>query len=202
VYRIIGGVIRDELLQHSLEILQLRDDKGRFGLRCSEYLNDANDKTPRPLLSGTSVVPLSHGEFAVIGGGATCFSMGTFWNTGVYTFHSSNDRTNGEPSPLDTMVWAHEKTIDIIPGERSVPFRQRPAPNGQSNEQVSISSIPRVKLQTANDFTELLRRGEPAVIEGLDLGSCVSNWTLDYLVDKVGHDRKVGHSHPFITPKH
>jgi len=37
----------------------------------------------------------------------------------------------------------------------------------------------------------LVKDGKPAVLEGLDLGSCVSRWELGYLAGKVGQDRKV-----------
>lgn len=33
---------------------------------------------PRPLITGSSVVSPQNGEIVIIGGGATCFSMGSF----------------------------------------------------------------------------------------------------------------------------
>jgi len=118
--------------------------------------------------------------------------MGTFWNKSVYTFQPAKFTTGGELLPSDnTVSLVHEKAIDIIPGERSIPLRPKPEIEGGSDGNFQIKTIPRVKLHTPEEFTALLRKGQPAVIEGLDLGSCVSAWNLEYLTDKVGTNQKV-----------
>ncbi|KAK0651390.1 hypothetical protein B0T16DRAFT_403822 [Cercophora newfieldiana] len=184
-YKVIGGVIRDELLQHSMEIMQLDDDStdGLGAIKLSRYSGTVEDGfPPRPLLIGTSTIPLSDGRFVVMGGGATCFSMGTFWNKGVYTFSLNEDKKS---------VWTLDKTVDIIPGERIIPLRPNPAIEGGNAAPVQIKPIPRLKIQTPEEFADLLRKGQPAVLEGLDFGTCTSTWTLDYLSSKIGPDRKV-----------
>lgn len=44
----------------------------------SRLLIPTNTGVPRPLLIGSSVVLTENGEIVIIGGAATCFSMGTF----------------------------------------------------------------------------------------------------------------------------
>jgi tRNA wybutosine-synthesizing protein 4 len=119
----------------------------------------------------------------IVGGGATCFSMGTFWNKGVYTL-----RMQPLSGPPPAPRWVHEKTVDIVPTQRS-PLAARK--RQEAGKPPRITPIPRVKLETADDFLKIVREGKPVVLEGLDLGSCVSAWTPDYLVDKVGADREV-----------
>lgn len=139
---------------------------------------------PRPLFVGHSAVPMPDGSVVVVGGGATCFSMGTCWNKGVYTIRilATGEQENAPLTPR----WVHEKTIDIIPNQRSQPASRVAQVTGQPAQ-----IIPRVKVNTAEEFAKLVQKGRPVVLEGLDLGSCVPNWTLNYLVDKVGADRKV-----------
>ncbi|KAL2265589.1 hypothetical protein VTJ83DRAFT_6689 [Remersonia thermophila] len=195
---LLGGVTRDTIVGHQDEIIifSVAGDEVRL-VRRLEWPAEI----PRPLLAGHSAVILPDSNSVVIvGGGATCFSMGTHWNKGVYTIRLQ-DRLGvdgeKEAAPAVSAVsprWVHQKTIDILPGEKSFPplpttaARTALADGGSSAE---MTPIPRVKLDSADDFERILRADRPVVIEGLNLGSCVSAWTLDYLVDKVGADRKV-----------
>jgi tRNA wybutosine-synthesizing protein 4 len=131
---------------------------------------------------------MPNGSVVVVGGGATCFSMGTFWNKGVYTIHGLDAAGNERPGPPRTSGWEHAKTIFTPSSLPDVPKPVRP----QTGDGIaSIAPIPRLRLETADDFVKIVRHGRPVVLEGLNLGSCVSAWTLDYLIDKVGADRKV-----------
>ena len=143
---------------------------------------------PRPLFAGHSAVLTSDGSVVIVGGGATCFSMGTFWNKGVYSWRFPTNEGDGAEISQPPPRWAHEKTVEINPVQRSVPAAVKQQSTGEAP---LITPIPRVKLETADDFVSIVRKGQPVVLEGLDLGSCVSAWTPEYLVDKVGADRKV-----------
>jgi len=181
---ILGGVIRDYLLHQADEILLCsHENSGKMiaseSLRCGIYRQAKS--LPRPLLVGSSTIPLADGRIVVIGGGATCFSMGTFWNKGIYTFYL-DDQVIKQPA---TAGWAHEKTIDIIPGEPAVPL------HGGEAGKAQIKSIPRRMINTSKEFEKILSSGQPVVLERIYLGSCIQNWTLDYLANQVGSDRKV-----------
>lgn len=130
---------------------------------------------------------MPNGSIVVVGGGATCFSMGTFWNKGLYTLHIPDvgDEKLVRP-PRSRLV--HAKTVDIIPGEPSPPSHAEPRGGVGSPR---ITPIARLRLETHDDFLKVVREGRPVVLEGLDLGDCVSTWTIQYLVDKIGSDRKV-----------
>jgi tRNA wybutosine-synthesizing protein 4 len=183
---LLGGVARDHLLGHqdeALLCLSLDDD-----FCVSHRLQfDPNvwegDSIPRPLYVGHSALPMPDGSVVIVGGGATCFSMGTFWNKGVYTLRVQT-LEDLPPAPR----WVHEKTVDIVPTQRSPPAARK---RQEAGKPPRITPIPRVKLEAADDFLKIVREGKPVVLEGLDLGSCVSAWTLDNLVDKVGADREV-----------
>jgi tRNA wybutosine-synthesizing protein 4 len=182
---LVGGVARDHLLGHQDEVILCSASNGELTItrRLSNQVPGAGEPVPRPLFVGHSAVSMPDGSVVVVGGGATCFSMGTFWNKGVYTLRVPAG--GGEES---TSRWVHEKTVDIIPVQRNAPAATK---HQNAGEPARITPIPRLKLETPDDFLRIVRDGQPAVLEGLNLGNCVSAWTLDYLIDKVGADRKV-----------
>ena len=189
---LLGGIARDHLLCHRDEVLLCSLDEGGITItsRLLGKIPGEGEPKPRPLFVGHSVVPMPGSRVVVAGGGATCFSMGTFWNKGVYTLQipELEGKQNGISPPASR--WVHEKTIDIVPIQRRPPA----APKLENiGEPAQIAAIPRLKLKTADDFLKIVRDGKPVVLEGLDLGRCVSAWTLSYLVSKVGADRKVGY---------
>ncbi|KAK3386929.1 hypothetical protein B0H63DRAFT_412060 [Podospora didyma] len=185
---VLGGIAGDHLLDFQDEILVCSVSEGKIGVN-HRLVNQhvLNGEVPRPLLVGTSAVAMPDGRIVILGGGATCFSMGTFWNKGVYSLQLPNiEQTKTESR------WMHEKTIDIIAGEqRSVPLTQDDVKPGAENTVFQTEPIIRLKIGTQEDFAKILREGKPVVLEGLDLGNCVSAWNLEGLVDRVGRDRKV-----------
>ncbi|KAL2135617.1 hypothetical protein VTI74DRAFT_7764 [Chaetomium olivicolor] len=191
---IMGGVARGHLLSHQDEVLLCSVSKSELAIT-RRLLNQASvgeESIPRPLFVGHSAISMPDGRVVVIGGGATCFSMGTFWNSGVYTLRIPAVDGKEPEAAASSTRWVHETTIDIATDQPPAPRAAKPR---SGDGKASITPIPRVKLETADDFLRILRAGQPVVLEGLGLGSCVSAWTLDYLVDKVGEDRKES-SHP------
>ncbi|KAK4100966.1 LCM-domain-containing protein [Parathielavia hyrcaniae] len=188
-FLILGGVASDHLLSHRDEVLlcSVSDNELTITRRLFGQGTERGSMN-RPLFVGHSAVPMPDGSVVVVGGGATCFSMGTFWNKGVYTFRPQARGTQAAGIAASFHRWVHARTIDILP---AIPSPAVPSEHPVAGKLASITDIPRVKLETAADFLEIVRKGRPVVLEGLDLGGCVSAWTLDYLVDRIGADRKV-----------
>lgn len=188
---VLGGVIGDHLLDQQDEVLACSLSPGEFKIT-RRYIDRGSPKEglpPRPLYVGVSTASLPDGRVVVVGGGATCFSMGTFWNKGVYTLSLRQGRKETGHDVQSDLQWVHEKTIEIIPGERSVAVHAKT--EAKRGPPPRIELIARVKLETQEDFARILKEGRPVVLEGLGLGKCVSAWSLDYLVDKIGNDQKV-----------
>ena len=59
------------------------------------------------------------------------------------------------------------------------------------SQRTEVRPIPRVNVHSKESFEDIVRKGLPVLIEGLDIGACRSKWTLDYLAKQLG-DRKVG----------
>ncbi|KAF2227000.1 hypothetical protein BDZ85DRAFT_56886 [Elsinoe ampelina] len=173
---IIGGVAAGSLLDSHNEIMSLSDG-----------VPVAVKWEARPLVTGLSVITVGE-EIVSLGGGATCFSFGTFWNTSQVLRTSTSGGGAWEvqgPSIPHRTVGSFATAVDDT---AAVSRRKSP------------SQVPRKTLSSPDTFQAMLLASQPAIIEGLDLGPCLSKWTPQYLKDTVGHDRNVV-IHDSGTPK-
>jgi tRNA wybutosine-synthesizing protein 4 len=107
--------------------------------------------------------------------------MGTYWNKGAYMVGQSyNEPHEG--------VIVYFRTLEIVPEVRTRGLSD--ALSGDYPE-AKVTAIWRGSLQSAEDFEKVIRQARPVVLEKADLGPCVSKWDLDYVVEKVGPERKV-----------
>ena len=202
---VIGGVVKDHLLADCDDVLKCIPSGMSLEIKTRYHCSNPGDSftTKVPLYVGTSTVPLPDGRVVILGGGATCFSMGTYWNKGIFTLEFEKPWGQAAAAlPESVGKWTYEKSVEIIPGEKSIPIVAKSEPKqdveGKATSPPSrTKSIPRIKLQNSEDFAKVVRDGRPVVIEGLELGSCRSTWSLEGLAEKVGKDQKV----PFCEPK-
>lgn len=175
---VVGGITAEGSVLGDADIVRYRvGDDGTEDVCCLDMARHLGADTLRPVLVGASVVGTGNGEVAIAGGGMTCFSMGTVWSPGLYTF---SVRPSG-----GTSAWAFAKTLSVAPEEVmevETPTQARPA---------VITQIPRRKLTSAEEFQQVLQGGLPVVLEGLDLGVCTAEWNAASLAAKVGTDRQV-----------
>ena len=205
-FSLLGGVTKDHLLPGSDEIIQFGLEIANDNLwqitHVSRLVGEAMLKGTgihRPLLIGASVETTRDGQVVILGGGATCFSMGTFWNTSASSFSIGphNDIETEAPTATSSTAikWELCKTVNMssFPTASSRARQGQQLSNGLSGDgpQRETKAIPRVTLSSAEDFARILQDGQPAILTGLNIGTCVSAWNLDYIVDKVGADHKV-----------
>jgi tRNA wybutosine-synthesizing protein 4 len=148
----------------------------------------------RPLLIGFGAAATASGDIFIVGGGSTCSSMGTCWNTDAFLLTRGSAGKTGN--------W-HLSTHRVEEAEQEqVPTRSKHVngniPTGQTNGSISattkpptVKQIPRLRITAEKEFTEIISRGEPVVLEGMDLGPCTHQWTPAYLEQKIGADRTV-----------
>ena len=69
---------------------------------------------------------------------------------------------------------------------------ERDLPDVQSKNMVQ--AVKRARIESEADFDQLMLLGQPFVMEGLDLGECMTDWTVDKLVQKINPERLVRNS--------
>jgi tRNA wybutosine-synthesizing protein 4 len=146
--------------------------------------------TEWPLLVGVGAVSTSRGEIVLTGGGAVCFSMGSYWNKDPLTITSAVAQGAKPwrvvPSQISgTASTAQASTAEMTPKGRRQKTEANKRPTARTTE------IARVQVNSSDDFAKLVAASKPAIIEGLDIGPCTDLWTLDYLKEKLGPEREL-----------
>ncbi|KAI4263522.1 MAG: hypothetical protein L6R42_001328, partial [Xanthoria sp. 1 TBL-2021] len=164
---VIGG-ISTSLITLEEEILRLSNGAyGTFdGFTVLEPMAISTDfDGHRPLLIGHAVCA-SGDTLLIAGGGAVCFSFGSYWNMTTWTL---NFPIGCEPKyPV-----RHFVAEGIVPPhydpalELHAEDAERVPPAAQSNNMAE--AVQRVKIESEADFDQLMHGGRPFVMEGLDL---------------------------------
>ncbi|CAI0643005.1 unnamed protein product [Colletotrichum noveboracense] len=184
---VFGGVIKDVQLPAALDMIIVKEVNA--GLEIVASLDGFGESgSLRPFLIGASVIPHADGEFAVVGGGATCFSMGTYWTQGSYNFAFDTQRLVSGQKKLPLLASQiapveYSETVEITADETKASTEILPP--------VSLHCLPRIKVESKDQFHTILDAGKPVIIESANLGPCVSEWSQEYLVKTVGADREV-----------
>ena len=171
------------------------------------------------LLIGHSVLAFGN-SLLITGGGAVCFSFGSFWDSApiILEFGSDEDAPMLDALPLDPVDKMKGTTstlephpnapeLGLIPksfsacshgGTFSEPIRDMQMKSKLSlNAPMSLDTssgstiIPRQTIIAASQFTEILKDGKPVILSDMSLGTCVEQWTLVGLKQRIGAETKV-----------
>lgn len=188
---LFGGVIKNVQLPASHDIVILKSTDNQLEI-IATLEGTSSSGTMRPFMIGSSAISYAHGRIAILGGGATCFSMGTCWAPGSYSlaFDPDNLSKGGDTkiTPLGVEPVKYLETVEISSGgPKSV----------ETSTPVVPQQIPRFRIDSKDQFHRILAEGKPVVIEGADVGSCTSTWSPGYLIDSIGANREV-RNHPFL----
>lgn len=138
-----------------------------------------------PFMVGSAVIACNNG-IVVVGGGATCFSMGTFWETGAYSIEMPLDPGRGEGGQS-----SHHETTSVGYVETRRVVSSICQPLRVDSAKALVTEIPRTKMGPGKAFEDVLFDARPVIIEGLDMGACVRKWNPQYLVEQIGGDTEV-----------
>jgi tRNA wybutosine-synthesizing protein 4 len=186
---IVGGIIPRQIVPYECEIMLL--DVGEL-LKCVENESSwgheilsaiglgAKLQGPRPLLVGHVACAIDPGQVLILGGGAVCFSFGTFWTEGSWVLKPAGSTVKND--------WTLVPEAAHTPKPVTSPNVPQIAGCSTASE---LSSIRRIRVDTSEQFQQILADGQPVIIEGSDIGPCTELWTKEYLTDAVGSDRKV-----------
>ena len=152
--------------------------------------------TAWPLLVGVGAVSTSAGEIVLAGGGAVCFSMGSYWNENPLILtpgHTQGAKpwrcvaSSHSSGTAGTTGTAQASTTEAAPQT----LRKEACAKKKPGVSARIAEIARVHVKSSDDFASLVAASKPAIIEGLDIGPCTDLWTLDYLKEKLGPQREL-----------
>lgn len=174
---LVGGV-SSNLIPQSVEVIKIfwedTDDDQKTIWKWAPVEIRTNGK--RALLVGHSIFT-SLDTVYILGGGAVCFSFGTFWNETILNL-SSCDRM---PRPVMEIVI-----------EEPDPFSERNLAGNILNPARFADTVPADdQVQSSKDFERILSNGQPVTMRNMDLGLCTAEWTLPNLTAKVGGDRAI-----------
>jgi tRNA wybutosine-synthesizing protein 4 len=142
-----------------------------------------------PLLVGVGVVSCAPGEIVLAGGGAVCFSMGSWWNENPLTITPAGTQGAKSWRVAPSQISGTAGTAQAKATEATARNRQEKAKTKKTP--LHTTEIPRVQIQSTDDFASLVAKSKPAIIQGLDIGPCVDLWNPSYLKEKIGPDREI-----------
>ncbi|KAH7311763.1 S-adenosyl-L-methionine-dependent methyltransferase [Stachybotrys elegans] len=182
---ICGGMGEDPSAQgQNIVFLVPSDNEHGFSLLIARETESNASKMP--FMIGSSVVSLCN-RLIVTGGGATCFSMGTFSQTDVFsiTLPEFGGPWKQEEHGATTDSLTYLTTHKLL--------REEPQETDKTltTGKAVVTAIPRVQLTSSDHFVELLRRRQPVVLTGLQLGDCTQKWTPEHMVELVGGEKEV-----------
>lgn len=183
---LVGGITK-QLLPQKLDILclcqrsmSLHDHKFNVS---NPIPVDFTSKARLALLIGHCAFA-SKDSLIIFGGGAVCFSFGAYWNQCIWTFQiRSNEHTSS---------WTVDKDKACIFRAESNSVEELVQTTGLvSQDRQVMESIERTHVESSNVFERRLQISKPFIMEALDLGPCVTEWTLDILENKIGAHQSV-----------
>ena len=191
---LVGGIQHSGLPPDGYEICRLimstnvRHQRSR--LLGFSTLSDWNgsELDPPPLLVGHSTIYDGEG-LVVLGGGAICFSFGSYLNTNIWRFTPEGKGRDAawklmprESSPPDEERSAKRQKLTILPSN--------PCSSGYSGDFIPVK---RIQANGLHFFQKKIKRGswKPCVFESVNVGPCVTKWTTEYLKKAVGVQRQV-----------
>ncbi|KAM3485169.1 hypothetical protein MY3957_010006 [Beauveria namnaoensis] len=148
-----------------------------------------DDAATKPFMIGTSVL-YTDDHIVIAGGGATCFSMGTFWETNVYQAQVPTILNSGRVVADRRSMSTEIKLMSSQRVTSSTSAHRGGSELGRPDAKARISTIARVSLSSETDFEDIILRGQPVVIENLQLGDCLKRWTVEYMTKRVGSGKK------------
>ena len=177
-WTMVGGIASNGMVPDSLQIIHVEFRRSQTSIIIQ--WQPINFDTPLnagcPLFIGHQAVTTSDGV-AIVGGGANCFSFGTYWSHRLWLLSSDREKVGR---------W-HEVEKEVS-GENSAAVNP---PVVSPVSLANLTSVPTMKVNSKSCFQNIIRAATPVVIEGLALGSCSAKWTLSYLREAMGPDRQV-----------
>lgn len=184
---IIGGVTK-QLLPQSFDVIRLIQKSVKT---VSDEINLETVPINYPsgcqgsLMIGHSASSLN-GSVAIIGGGSVCFSFGTHWNHGMLVLQSSVREPSCPWTPAKKNEFFCDSGQQESKTDNSLALASFLVPDYRTKKTVENFNLP-----TSRQFEKTINDSKPFVMEKMELGTCLTRWTLEFLKETVGAERSV-----------
>ncbi|OCT53344.1 hypothetical protein CLCR_09473 [Cladophialophora carrionii] len=179
---IIGGIARGGCIPRTYEILSLTgtfstwhdEERKEPSFRVSTIEATRSPDCPRPFLIGHSTRPTQTGAYVILGGGATCFNFGDYFNRGIWVLY---EKETGLPAE-----WI------IVPSQASKlpPVHSEWDYTGVGRKE-GIRVDP-ILLTGPQEFNKAVRLSQPLLMRGLDCGPAAQLWSTPSLENVLSDD--------------
>ncbi|KAK7978545.1 leucine carboxyl methyltransferase 2 [Apiospora saccharicola] len=115
---VIGGIIKDRVIPRDEELLLLSAKNSKIRISATAPIiqpgaTSSQTDIPRPALLGISVSTTATGDIVVMSGGATCYSFGTYWNSGTYSLRYNLPGAPNPPQNQAPVPWRFQKSVEF-----------------------------------------------------------------------------------------
>ena len=167
-FLIVGGAGSHRLLPWPEQFLLISPESETV-----QAMNVRNMASIEPWLVGHDIaIQRKSGNIIIVGGGGVCFSFGSFWNERI-------SQMNQPSTPVRQWRLLEETSA------RPIPPLLSPTSLDHSKE------IRRIKINSREQWHQVLQSSEVCILESLDFGTCISKWTPEYLKSCVGQGKQV-----------
>ena len=186
---IAGGIGRQCLPDESTNILVINFDGNNIGEKklrpiCVK-LRAANEF---PFMIGACIAAPSINKVLVIGGGAVCFSFGTYWNKSCVINLDVEDVVDENWHLSSSNVSIDQQKV--LPNANDT-FEVFEAGNIGEAATKYLKTVCRLPVNGEEDFLRIIASNKPVIIEKSDIGRCVEKWSTSYLKEAIGAERMV-----------
>ncbi|QDS73400.1 hypothetical protein FKW77_007802 [Venturia effusa] len=189
---LIGGIGTDGVLEADQEIMVITPDGNVKNTKSISALLSTGGS--RPMLTGHSVKVIGD-DVIIVGGGGVCFSFGAFWNKHQLILRPSEADNKSAWQLLlpksNILQNAAGKDVPNLHADLNESSDVQEPQKIQSSALHRAKRVPCIDLSSSEDFTALVTKAQPVVLQNLDLGPCLTLWTPEYLKEKTGPDRAV-----------
>ena len=185
----VGGIGRSGCVTRDLEALELDVTnicEVENGLR-PLYVTSIHPPVEheRPLLCGHSMISVASGKTLILGGGAVCFSFGSYWNDSLWVIQHVRDASLDYWKLLPPQI--REAGVDV----NQLRIGQTANVGERNPSHTTPAAVDRKRITTAAEFNNIIEMGQPCILEGLDFGACTERWSNAYLKEAIGCEREV-----------
>lgn len=199
---LVGGITGNGVPVNGQEILQL-DIERDLSVKASRVDLLLQRDRPRIMLIGHQVEVVDDGStLLVLGGGAVCFSFGTFWNPGLAAYKVQSN-TNDMASRWHFATLNHQPQLAEGAPSGQTRISSKGPGEDRAEEETQNLLIPDLRLAgSPQRFEEVVSRREPVVLKDVNIGRCVELWDDAYLKAAIGGETEVRRSQDTDTPDH